>query len=136
MEEWDRLLNELRAELTLREQELDLLHQIDIRLMEPEKSTQGLFEFIVQETAELLDATHTTILLRRSTFLEPMYSNLRSVVGQRVLVSESLTGLSLDLDDTVNVLDLADSKLRERYTPLQGYVGPEMRSLLATPIRI
>lgn len=136
MEEWERLLNELGAELTLRERELELLHNIDLFLLEPERSAQSIFQYIVTETAKLLEASHTTILMRRSTFLEPMYSNLRSVVGQRVPISESLTGLSLEDDHTVSVADLADSPLSKRYTPLRGYEGPDMRSLLATPIRI
>src|SRR6266581_6903095 len=141
MEEWERLLKELGAELTLRERELELLHKIDLYLLEPEESSdkrsaRDIFEFIVQETGKLLRANHTTILLRRSTFLEPMYSDLRTVIGQRVRISESLTGLSLESDDTVNVADLSSSPLRSRYTPLRGYEGPPMRSLLATPIRL
>src|SRR5690349_7533812 len=108
MEEWERLLKELGAEPTLRERELELLHTIDLYLLDPEQSTdiqsaQDIFEYIVQETGKLLHANHTTILLRRSTFLEPMYSDLTSVIGQRVHISESLTGLSLESDDTVNV---------------------------------
>jgi signal transduction histidine kinase len=136
MEEWERLLAELHSELSLRERELDLLHAIDLRLLEPEPSPQKTFDFIVQETKDLLQAEHTTILLRRSTFLEPMYSSLESVVGQRVTISESLTGLSLETDRLVNVPDLTTSELRTTYAPLRGYVGPPMRSLLATPIKI
>lgn len=141
MEEWERLLKELGAELTLRERELELLHKIDLYLLAPEQSAdiqsaQDIFQFIVQETGKLLQANHTTILLRRSTFLEPMYSDLNSVIGQKVRISESLTGLSLESDGTVRVDDLAESPLAARYTPLRGYEGPPMRSLLATPIRI
>jgi signal transduction histidine kinase len=151
-EEWERLLDELRAEFTLREQELDLLHEIDLLLLEPERplqeepegtpqeeaerTPQAIFSFIVQRTQQLLQASHTTILLRRSTFLEPMYSNLESVVGQRVPISESLTGLSLETNELVNVSDLTTDLLKARYTQLRGYEGPAMRSLLATPIII
>ena len=136
MEEWRRLLYELEAELTLRERELELLHKIDLYLLESEQPAQNIFEFIVQDTGKILQANHTTILLRRSTFLEPFYSSLRSVIGQAVPIDESLTGLSLESDDTVNVPDLANSPIRARYAPLRGYQGPDMRSLLATPIRI
>src|SRR5579871_944960 len=141
MEEWQRLLRELGAELTLRERELELLHKIDLYLLDPEKSddiqsAKDIFQTIVQDTGKLLRANHTTILLRRSTFLEPMYSNLSSVVGQNVPVAESLTGLSLERDKTVNVPDLSNGPLRSRYTPLRGYEGPAMRSLLATPIKL
>jgi signal transduction histidine kinase len=141
MEEWQRLLKQLGAELTLRERELELLHKIDVYLLDPPESAgiqsaEDIFKFIVQETAKLLHANHTTILLRRSTFLEPMYSNLSSVINQKVPISQSLTGLSLERDKTVNVADLSSSPLQSRYTPLRGYTGPAMRSLLATPIRI
>jgi signal transduction histidine kinase len=136
MQEWERLLNELHNELSLRERELDLLHDIDLRLLEPEKSPKEIFEFIVRETRDLLQAEFATILLRRSTFLEPMYSTLESVVGQRVLISKSLTGMSLETNTQVNVPDLRTSELRAKYAPQRGYDGPPMRSLLATPIRI
>jgi signal transduction histidine kinase len=136
VEEWERLLDELRGELSLRERELDLLHSIDLQLLEPELSPQEIFNFIVRNTKNLLQANHTTILLRRSTFLEPMYSSLKSVIGQRVPISESLTGFSLETDALVNVPDLTVSELNTRYAPLRGYRGPGMRSLLATPIRI
>lgn len=136
MEEWERLLGELRAELTLREHELELLHEIDLRLLATEPPTQDLFDFIVKRTQKLLHANHTTILLRRSTFLEPMYSNLRSVVGQRVPISQSMTGLSLESDETINISDLTSRPHNLRYAPLRGYRGSKMRSLLATPIRI
>ena len=136
MEEWERLLDELRRELSLRERELELLHAIDLRLLEPEQSPQAIFDFVVQQTKKLLQASHTTILLRRSTFLEPMYSNLHSIIGQRVPISESLTGLSLESDSLINVEDLTVSELKSRYTPLRGYKGRHMRSLLATPIKI
>ena len=136
VEEWERLLDELHGELSLRERELDLLHSIDLQLLEPELSPHEIFNFIVQNTKKLLEASHTTILLRRSTFLEPMYSSLKSVIGQRVPISESLTGYSLETDALVNVPDLMVSELKTRYAPLRGYRGPGMRSLLATPIRI
>jgi signal transduction histidine kinase len=136
MQEWERLLNEVRAEFTLREQELDLLHAIDLQLLAPERSPEEIFRFIIQRVHKLLRASHTTLLLRRSTFLEPMYSSLQSVVGQRVPISQSLTGTCLENGRTLNVPDLETSDLRDKYAPLRGYRGTAMRSLLATPIRI
>lgn len=136
MERWEHLLNELRAELTLREQELDLLHAIDLRLLASDEPPQEIFKFIVRRTQELLQASHTTVLMRRSTFLEPMYSNLISVVGQRVPIAMSITGLSLETDQPINIPDITKSEFRDRYEQLRGYEGPPMHSLLATPIRI
>ena len=136
MEHWELLLDQLRAELTLREAELDLLHKIDLKLLDSDQTAQDIFSFIVNGTQKLLRSNHTTILMRRSTFLEPTYSNLISVVGQRVPISESLTGLSLEEDRTISVPDLTAKPYNDRYTPLRGYRGTRMHSLLATPIRI
>jgi signal transduction histidine kinase len=136
MEEWERLLNEVRSEFTLREQELDLLHAIDLRLLAPEQVHEEIFAFIINRVHRLLHASHTSILLRRSTFLELTYSSLRSVVGQLVPISQSLPGMCLESGTLINVPDLPKSPLREKYTPLRGYRGAEMRSLMATPIRI
>ena len=136
MEQWELLLEQLRAEFNLREAELDLLHKIDLSLLDSDQSTQDIFSFIVKGTQKLLQSNHTTILMRRSTFLEPTYSNLISVVGQRVLIADSLTGLSLEEERTVRVSDLTEKPYCDRYAPLRGYRGARMRSLLATPIRI
>ena len=136
MEEWERLLDELRAELTLREQELELLHDIDLRLLADKPVHEEIFDFIVRRTQKLLRANYAQILLRRSTFLEPTYSNLKSVVGQRVPISASLTGQCLDSDQTFNVADVLERPYSLKYAPLRGYRGTPMRSLLATPIRI
>jgi signal transduction histidine kinase len=136
MEEWERLITELRAELILREQELDLLHAIDLQLLATEQPDGELLSFIVKRTRKLLHANHTTILLRRSTFLEPMYSTLQSAMGQRIPIYGSLAGLCLEADATINIPDLKASPHNERYTPLRGYRGAQMLSLLATPIRI
>jgi signal transduction histidine kinase len=136
MEEWERLLNEVRSEFTLREQELDLLHHIDVRLLAPEQVHEEIFAFIINRVHRLLHASHTTVLLRRSTFLEPTYSSLKSVVGQRVPISQSLTGMCLESGTLINVPDILTSPLKEKYAPLRGYRGAKMRSLMATPIRI
>jgi signal transduction histidine kinase len=136
MEEWERLLEELRAELIMREQELDLLHQIDLRMLDEELSHRELLPYIVERTQRLLRANHISILFRRSLFLEAAYSNLRSVVGQRVSIAESLTGLCLETGAPLRISDLAENPHWQRYTPLRGYRGAPMRSLLATPIRI
>jgi hypothetical protein len=37
MERWESLLEELRAEFLLREEELELLHEIDLRLLESKR---------------------------------------------------------------------------------------------------
>jgi signal transduction histidine kinase len=135
-EHWERLFAELRAEFILRERELETLHEIDMLLLQPEQSPSRIFPFIVDRIQQLLGASHGTILLRRSTFLEPMYSSLQSVIGQRVPIRESLTGLSLETNRLVNISDLLVDPHKTRYMPPRGYSGPQMRSLLAIPIVI
>jgi len=135
MEQWEHLLTELRSEFILREQELEFLHEIDSRLL-AEQSPSFLFGFIVDRTQKLLGASHAAILLRRSTYLEPTYSTLKSAIGQRMPIRESLAGLSLERNEVVNVPDLLTGSLNTRYTPLRGYKGTAMRSLLAAPILI
>jgi signal transduction histidine kinase len=136
MEEWERLLSELRAEINLRERELKLLHEIDIGLLDPAPVGPGLFTYIVHETRKLLQAGNTTILLRRGTSLEPMYSTLKSIIGQRIPVSDSITGRCLSTDDVVNIGDLRTSPYKHTYKPLRGYHGAPMLSQLSVPIRI
>ncbi len=136
MEQWEHLLNELRAEFTLREQELDLLHAIDLKLLTPGQSSEEIFYFIIDRLSKLLHASNVTILLRRSTFLEPMYSSLKSVIGQRVPIAGSLTGMCLENDSVVNVRDILTSPHQSKYAPLRGYRGAPMRSLLAAPLHV
>jgi signal transduction histidine kinase len=107
-----------------------------LKLLATDESPQDLFTFIVRRTQRLIQSNHTTILLRRSAYLEPTFSNLSSLVGQRVPISASLTGLCVETSEQVYVPDLQDSPHRGRYAPLRGYRGARMRSLLATPIMI
>jgi GAF domain-containing protein len=135
MERWESLLEELRAEFLLREEELELLHEIDLQLLGSERPLAATFEFIVQRTQALLKSGHTHILLRRGRYLETAYSTTISDLGQHIDISASLTGESLTSDVTINVADLAHSSYSDRYVPIRGYSGPAMRSLLATPIK-
>jgi len=136
MEEWERLLSELRAEINLRERELKLLHEIDVGLLDSTPVRPGLFTYIVHETRKLLQASNTTILLRRGTSLEPMYSTLKSIIGQRIPISDSITGLCLNTDSVINIEDLLTSPHKDTYKPLRGYHGSPMLSQLSVPIRI
>lgn len=63
-EEWEVLLDELRAEFLLREEELELIHSIDLRLLERERPLDETFSYIVSRTHKLLKSDHTAILLR------------------------------------------------------------------------
>jgi signal transduction histidine kinase len=136
MERWENLIEELRAEFLLREEELRLLHEIDRQLLSSERPLGATFDFIVQRTQELIKADHTHILLRRGRFLEGAHSTKSSDLGQRIEISHSLVGESLALDRSVRISDLNAEDYRDRYVPIKGYTGEPMRSLLAVPIKV
>ena len=136
MERWERLLEELRSEFLLREEELELLHAIDLQLLETERPLGSSFEFIVRGTQELLRSDHTHILLRRGRYLEPAYSTKETDIGQRIEIAASLTGQCLTNDSTINIPDVTVEPYIGLYIPIRGYTGPPMRSLVAAPIRV
>ncbi len=134
MEEWERLLDELRSEFLLREEELELLHQIDLRILEGRRPLEETFSFIVTESQNLIKSDHVHVLFRRGRYLETVYSSSETDIGQLVPVSTSLTGQCLTESQSVNVPDLAIAPYAQRYVIIENYDGPEMRSLLAAPI--
>lgn len=136
MERWESLIKELRAEFLLREEELRLLHEIDLQLLESERPLTTTFDFIVQRTQELIKSDHTHILLRRGRFLEGAYSTKESDLGQRIDISDSLVGRCLSTDTPVKVPDVTVPAYRKIYVPIKGYTGKPMRSLLAVPIKV
>jgi signal transduction histidine kinase len=135
-EEWEVLLDQLRAEFLLREKELELLHAIDLRLLESERPVDETFSFTATRTQELLGSDHTSILLRRGKFLELIYNSRPSDLPQKVPISDSITGQCYSEGITLNVSDLAVEPYCDRYIPIEGYQGERMRSLLAVPIRV
>lgn len=134
MERWERLLGELRQEFQLREDELQLLHEIDLQLLRSDRPLKATFDFIVQRTQELLQSDTTLLLLRRGRRFETAYSADASVLGQHFPVDGSLSGESLKTARTINVADVTEAPYNEKYIPIDAYDGPPLRSLLATPI--
>ena len=65
-----------------------------------------------------------------------MYSTIKSIIGQRIPISDSITGLCLDTDSVIRVEDLRTSEHKDTYKPLRGYRGAPMLSQLSVPIRI
>lgn len=136
MERWEGLIEELREEFLLREEELRLLHEIDLQLLESERPLATTFDFVVQRAQELIKADHAHILLRRGRFLEGAYSTKDSDLGQRIEISASLTGQCLTSDRPVSISDVTAPSYRDLYVPIKGYTGKAMRSLLAVPIKV
>ncbi|HYK30768.1 MAG TPA: GAF domain-containing protein [Streptosporangiaceae bacterium] len=136
MERWESLLEELSTEFQLREDELELLHAIDLRLLENERPLSTTFEFIVERTKTLLRSDHVGILLRRGRFLESAYTTYQSELGQRVEISNSLAGECIAANKTISIPDISEAGDSRKYVPIADYTGPPMISLLAAPIKV
>jgi len=136
MERWESLLEELSTEFQLREDELELLHAIDLRLLENERPLSTTFEFIVERTKTLLRSDHVGILLRRGRFLESAYTTYQSELGQRVEISNSLAGECIAANKTISIPDISEAGDSRKYVPIAYYTGPPMISLLAAPIKV
>jgi signal transduction histidine kinase len=134
LEQWEHLLRELRAEFLLREEELELLHAIDVRLLEDELFLEETLPFITDGIKSLIQADHASILLRRGRVLEVAYSSDGLDVGQRISIPDSIAGKCLTERRDIFIEHLPDSPLREKYRPIVGYVGPPIQSLVEVPI--
>jgi signal transduction histidine kinase len=133
-EDWQYLLRELRAEFLLREEELELLHAIDMRLLQEEHSLDETLSFITDGTKALLRSEHVSILLKRGTMLEVAYSSDGLDIGKRISIPESIPGKCLTERTPIFIPDLTKSPLRHGYSPIAGYQGSPIRSLVEVPI--
>jgi signal transduction histidine kinase len=133
-EDWQYLLRELRAEFLLREEELELLHSIDMRLLEEEHYLDETLSFITDGTKALLSSEHVSILLKRGTVLEVAYSSDGLDIGKQLAIPESIPGKCLTDRAPIFVPDLMKSPLRRSYSPIAGYQGSLIRSLIEVPI--
>jgi signal transduction histidine kinase len=139
MKEWESLLEQLRSEFLLREEELSLLHDIDLQLLDSQRPLDRTLAFVTRRTKELLKGETAHILLRRGEYLVTAYSAREKAgadIGQRVPLATSIVGLCFTEEAPINVSDLHESAHRDRYVPIAGLQGPEMRSILCVPIRL
>lgn len=134
LEEWQHLLRELRAEFILREEELELLHAIDLRLLEEELSLEETLAFIIEKTNALLRSEHASILLRRGPILEVAYSSDGLDIGKNISIPGSIPGKCLTEQASILITDLRTDPLEEAYVPIKGYEGRPIRSLVEVPI--
>jgi signal transduction histidine kinase len=133
-EDWQYLLRELRAEFLLREEELELLHAIDTRLLEEEHYLDETLSFITDGTKTLLRSEHVSILLKRGPVLEVAYSSDGLDIGKRIAIPDSIAGKCLTKGEPVFIPDLMKSPLRSGYVLIAGYHGRPIRSLIEVPI--
>jgi GAF domain-containing protein len=133
-EDWQRLLQELRAEFLLREEELKLLHAIDLRLLEKDQYLEETLSFITEGTQELLHSEHASIVLKCGPDLEVTYSSDGLDIGKRIHIPGSIAGKVLTQEKPLLIRDLTRSPLREHYSRIAGYKGGPIRSLIEVPI--
>ena len=134
--DWQRLVRDLRSEFQLREDELELVHAIDLRLLEEDLSLEETLSFIADRTKALLRAEHVSILLKRGSVLEVTYSSDGLDIGKIINVSGSIAGKVLTERSPVFIPDLRKSALRKGYVRIAGYSGPEITSVIEVPIII
>lgn len=135
MEQWERLLDDLKREFVLRERELALLHEIDLRILDRGRPLEDTFSFIVEQTQDLLQSDHTQILLKRGRCLESVYTSSQTDLGQLLQISGSITGECLTSGSTIRIDEIATSSYRDKYVSIYGQ-SEAMGSLLACPIKI
>ncbi len=136
MERWESLLEELRKEFLLREDELELLHNIDLRLLEDERPLNTTFEFIVERTKVLLESDHVGIMLARGRFFEPAYTTCPAQQGERIEAASSLAGECIATNRPIRIPDLQEVDGGLHYRAIFGSVDKPMISMLATPIKV
>jgi hypothetical protein len=133
-EQWKHLLHELRAEFQMREDELELLHAIDLKLLEDELFLEETLPFITDETRSLVDADHASIMLKRGRFLETAYSSDGLDIGQRISIPNTIAGRCLARRTNIFLPELESSPLKGQYVPIAGYTGPAIQGIIEVPI--
>ncbi len=131
MERWEELLSELRHEFIMREDELELLHEIDVRMLGTDQPLNKIFEFIVEQTRRLLGADRVVIFLRRGGSLESAYSTDEAALGEQFDVSARKFVIA---NSTTNIADVMQPPYLGEYVPIREQDGAPTRSLLSTPV--
>jgi signal transduction histidine kinase len=132
VENWERLLGDLRTEFQLREDELSLLHYIDKELLREGRPDEALFSHIITRIGEMLNSSRTRILLKRGQYMEIAYSTREADIGGRVPAVDSVTSRCITKNQSINIGQLDPD------APTLATDGTEINrcSVLATPIRL
>jgi signal transduction histidine kinase len=131
MERWEELLEDLRYEFLMREEELELLLQIDKGILDNERPLNEIFDFIVGRTQQLLRSDRVIIFLRKGGSIEVAYSAGQPAESQSFSISERRFIVA---NATVNIPDVTASPYQQEFVPITGDDGRPLRSLLSTPI--
>lgn len=129
---WEALLDDLRAEFEIREAELNLLHEIDLRILKADCELSETLAFIAAGTARVLDADSAQIYLRRGKTLEAAVKDSGPWLNEfphpdSLLATCTRDGLPLVVDD------LAAGGAASA-SPFGEVNGDGPRSLVAVPV--
>jgi len=119
---WEQLLFQLRDQFLLRERELWLLHEIDKQLLESERPSDDTFNFIVNQTKDLLGCPEVDIAIRRADRLITKYSTDPESVSK-----------ATHLDAEKYKLPFIDSNLSES---AHSATNPDIHSVINVPIMV
>ncbi|HEX8752829.1 MAG TPA: GAF domain-containing protein [Solirubrobacterales bacterium] len=131
---WEGLLDELRAEFEIREAELRLLHEIDLRILGDEWGLAETLEFICLEAAGLLGASAAQIYLRRGTAFEQAVDRAPWFPAGEFEYEKSAFAELVMTGERLAVGDYSDGAVLLSRPPWEG-ADAAPRSLIAVPIR-
>jgi signal transduction histidine kinase len=131
MERWEELLEDLRHEFIMREEELEFLHEIDVRMLRDDRPLKETFDFIVERTQQLLGCDRVVIFLRSGGSLKVAYSAGYAVAPQNLDIS---TRRFVVADAVTNIPDVTAQPFDKEYVPIGGSDDPQPRSLLSAPV--
>ena len=124
----------------LREQQLQLIHEIEQRILDHKHTLGELLQFIVNRTRKVLKAQHVDILFEYPGHLRMELSSDEAEVGRFIPVDKSIAGLVLSSHKPVMVNDLQkDEMLRDRYFPrteMGPWTQPPQLSVLAAELTL
>lgn len=133
-ETWEVLLEQLRSEFEVRELELELLHEIDLRILDHSQRLEDTLDFVTRETKGLLRAAAAGILLRRGEQLE--YPESPSGIGKGAPFRTAESPFEPCVAERAPVLiSRDDESYNSQGASLESVLGP-WTALLAVPVAL
>jgi signal transduction histidine kinase len=134
--QWKKLLDGLEAEFRFVDNELNLLHEIDLQILSNQSNLPAVLGFIARGVATLVGADHVQMMLQRGEWLETTYSVADVDSGQRVSIQKSITGRCFTTNEVVLTGDTTQPPYDDLYVPILGKSDQTMYSEIVVPIRI
>jgi signal transduction histidine kinase len=135
---WQLALQNLRNEFDTREEELDVLRQLDRRLLQEDISLEDTFTFILQCTARLLKTSYGQVLLRRRERLEVVSTIPLGARPDLLVPEQCITGWCALHNKPVRIGNVrTDTKFSHLYKEFHSDdASQKMTSELAVPINL